>query len=362
MQDGSADVPLGRKRAAVRQEKGRRVSPERSNRTDTILLTAGLLLIGYLLGDVLLLVFAAVLIAVGLDGAARAISGRLPISRGWALVGVAALLGALIVGSVATTATRLILQFRQLTERLIDLAERLRAWLTEQGAMAVIERLEDEGVGLAGSARDMAGHVLSFGMSAVGVFSSLIILIVLTLFLAANPALYRGGAVRLVPPKRRVMVEETLSAIAHALRWWFLGQLASMALLGVTVGLGLFALGIELWFALAVLTALLTFIPFVGPLIATVPVVAVGFAEGVQTGVIVLVGYFVIQNIEGNVLVPMIQHKAVDLAPALLIAVQVLFSLIFGVVGLILAAPLTIVAMVAVQKLWVEHTLGEKVR
>jgi predicted PurR-regulated permease PerM len=68
----------------------------------------------------------------------------------------------------------------------------------------------------------------------------------------------------------------------------------------------------------------------------------------------------VIQNIEGNVLVPMIQQKAVDLAPALLIAVQVLLSLIFGVVGLILAAPLTVVAMVAVQKLWVEHTLGEK--
>ncbi|TVQ34062.1 MAG: AI-2E family transporter [Wenzhouxiangella sp.] len=69
----------------------------------------------------------------------------------------------------------------------------------------------------------------------------------------------------------------------------------------------------------------------------------------------------VIQSIEGNVLVPMIQQKAVDLAPALLISVQVLLGLIFGVVGLILAAPLTIVAMILVQKLWVEHTLGEQV-
>jgi predicted PurR-regulated permease PerM len=333
---------------------------ERSNRTDTVLLTAGLLLIGYLLGDVLLLVFAAVLIAVGLDGAARAIAGRLPISRGWALAGVAIGVAAIIVGSLTLTATRLVRQFRELSERMVDFAERLQAWLTELGAMVVIDKLEAGGDGIAGSATDVAGHVLTLGLTAVGAISSFIILIVLTLFLAANPALYRNGTVRLVPPQRRRMVEDTLSAMAHALRWWFLGQLASMALLGVTVGLGLFALGIDLWFALAVVTALLTFIPFIGALIATVPVVAVGFADGMQTGMIVLIGYSVIQNIEGNVLVPMIQQKAVDLAPALLIAVQVLFSLIFGVVGLILAAPLTIVAMVAVQKLWVEQTLGEK--
>lgn len=337
------------------------MSPERSNRTDTVLLTAGLLLIGYLLGEVLLLVFAAVLIAVGLDGAARAMAQRLPISRGWALIGVSLVIATIIVGSATLTATRLIGQFRELSARVVEFAERLQAWLTEQGAMEVIDKLENDGADFAGAAGDMAGRALTLGLSAAGAFSSLIILIVLALFLAADPTLYRNGTVRLVPPNRRGMVEDTLSAIAHALRWWFLGQLASMALLGITVGLGLFALGIDLWFALAVVTALLTFIPFIGPLIATVPIVAVGFAEGTQTGLIVLIGYLVIQNIEGNVLVPMIQHKAVDLAPALLIAVQVLFSLIFGVVGLILAAPLTIVAMVAVQKLWVEHTLGEKV-
>jgi predicted PurR-regulated permease PerM len=155
-------------------------------------------------------------------------------------------------------------------------------------------------------------------------------------------------------------VDDTLSAIAYALRWWFLGQLVSMLLLGVTVGLGLLVLGIELWFALAVLTALLTFIPFLGPLIAAIPIIVVGFAAGVETGIIVAVGYLVIQNIEGNVLVPMIQHKAVNLAPALLISVQVLLSLAFGVVGLILAAPLTVVAMVAVKKLYIEATLGDR--
>lgn len=330
-------------------------------RTDTILLTAGLLFLGYFLSEVLLLVFTAILFAVGLDGLARAVAGRLPVSRGWALAGIALGIAAILVGALGLSATRLVQQFQELQDRMVDFIEHVHTWLTEVGAIAAIEDMDDENGGLADAAGNMAGHVLTFGMSAVGAVTSIVILIVLTLFLAANPPLYRGGAVRVVPPDQRWIAEDTLSAIAHALRWWFLGQLVSMALLGVTVGLGLLALGIDLWFALAVLTALLTFVPVLGPLIATVPIVAVGFAEGTQTGLIVLVGYIAIQNIEGSVLTPMIQQKAVNLAPALLIAVQVLLGLLFGLVGLILAAPLTIAGMVAVQKLWVEHTLGEKV-
>jgi len=336
------------------------MGPDRRNRTDVILLTAGLLLLAYLLGPVLLLVFAAVLMAVGLDGASQAIARRSPVSRGWALVGVSVALAVLLVTALGLTAARFVRQFREIASTVTEFIENIQEWLENRAPGAL--PLEDGVSELAGSASELAGHIMHYGLTAIGAVASIIILIVLTLFLAANPPLYRGGLVRIVPPAHRAKIEDTLSALAHALRWWFLGQLASMALLGITVGAGLYVMGIEPWFALAVLTALLTFIPFLGPLIATIPIVAVGFAEGTQTGLIILVGYIVIQNIEGNVLVPMIQHKAVDLAPALLISVQVMLSLVFGVMGLILAAPLTIVAMVAVQKLWVEHTLGEEVR
>lgn len=337
------------------------MDPARRNRTDTILLIAGLLLIGYLLGSVLLLVFAAVLVAVGLDGMARAIARRAPVSRGWALAGVALGLGAVILGALGLSAARLVQQFSQVGETVVAFAIRVQEWLIAQGALGMMEEMEGDGGGLGGSAGDVAGQVVSYGMTAAGAATSLLVLVVLALFIAANPGLYRGGAVRLVPPAHRAVVQDTLSALAHALRWWFLGQLVSMVLLGLTVGLGLLVMGIELWLALGLLTALLTFVPFLGPIVATVPIVAVGFSEGTQTGVIVLIGYLVLQNLEGNVLGPMIQKKAVNLAPALLISVQVLLSVVFGVMGLILAAPLTIVAMVTVQKLWVEHMLGESV-
>jgi predicted PurR-regulated permease PerM len=327
-------------------------------RTDTILLTAGLLLLAYLLGHVLLLFFAAVLLAVGLDGLARAIARRLSISRGWALVSVSLCIMAFTIGALALSAVRLILQLGEVVETVIGFAQRLHVLLVSRGVMDVVK---DGGLDLASSAGDLAGTAMSWGVTAVGAISSLAVILVLTVFLVANPDLYRRGAVLLVPPGQRNLVEDTLSAVARSLRGWFLGQIASMALLGVTVGLGLFGLGIDLWLALAVLTALLTFVPFLGPLVATVPIVAVAFAQGSQTGLIVLAGYIVIQTIEGNFITPMIQQQAVDLAPALLIATQVLLSLVFGLPGLILAAPLTIVAMVMVRKLWVEHMIGENV-
>ena len=326
--------------------------------TATILLTAGLLLIAYLLGEVLLLVFASVVLAVGLDGLSNVLSRRLPVSRNWALAAASLVIFVSIFAVFGLSAGRLVQQLQQVGAAIVDFAEQGHAWLTEIGVM---REPEDGDNGLASSLREMSGQALDWGMTAVGAISSLIILMVLTGFLSANPDLYRSGAVRLVPPGKRELVQDTLSALAAALRWWFLGQLVSMAILGVTVGLGLFFLGVDLWLGIAVLTALLTFIPFIGPLIAAVPIVAVGFAAGMQTGWIVLIGYVMIQNLEGSVIGPMIQQRAVNLAPALLIAVQVLLSLVFGAMGLILAAPLTIVAMVAVQKLWVKHTLGEHV-
>ena len=333
-------------------------------RTDTVLLTAGLLLLAWLLGGVLLLVFAAVLIAVGLDGLANEVARRTSLPRGWSLVVVTAGVVVLLAGVGGLTMPQFIQQFSELRDSLVEFVEDAREYF---GTAAVqVEELlgdedddNDENAEMMGTFEDIVAQAAAWGMTTLGALSSLVVLIVLAMFLAADPALYRYGFLHLVPPARRELADNTLSALAYALRWWVLGQLVSMLLLGVTVGLGLLVLGVDLWLALGVLTALLTFIPFLGPLIAMVPIVIVGFAEGIETGIIVTIGYLVIQNVEGNVVVPMIQHKAVNLAPALLISLQVLFSVAFGVVGLILAAPLTVVAMVAVKKLYIEAALGD---
>jgi predicted PurR-regulated permease PerM len=328
-------------------------------RTDVVLLLIALGLLVWITAEVLFLVFAAVLLAIGLDGLACGLARHTPLSRGWALLVVflvivllVALLGMLVVPQVLE-------QIDKMWSQLTDFLERLAQQLAEYGWARQLLGGEQNPGDVADAAGGVAEQVAGAALAIAGAAASFVILLAITIFAAANPALYRRGFLKLLPAKFRDRVDDTLSVTAHALRWWFLGQLVSMVLLGVTVSVGLFFIGIELWLALGLITALLTFIPFLGPLIAGVPIVIVGFAEGAQIGVIVLVFYLLVQNIEGNFIVPLIHQRAVHLPPALLIGVQVLLGVLFGAVGLILAAPLTVVAMVGVKKLWVEDTLGE---
>lgn len=332
------------------------------HRTDKLLLLALLGVVVWLAGDVLLLVFAAVLLAVGLDGLATGLARRTPLQRGWAL----ALVVVLVTGTLALLGYLVLPQFLaqldDLWRTLLGFFERLRALAIERGWAEPLEALNNEQgqERLAELASTAAGYLASAVTGAAGALASLVVLTALTLFAAADPALYRRGVLKLLPRWRRARMDETLSHAAHALRWWFLGQIVSMLLLGVTVGVGLMLIGVELWLSLAVLTALLTFIPFLGPIIAGIPIVIVGFTAGTETGLIVLAFYLVVQNIEGNFVVPMIQHRVVNLAPVLLIAVQILMGLLFGAMGLVLAAPLAVVGMVMVQKLYVEDVLGDR--
>ncbi|SDB40308.1 Predicted PurR-regulated permease PerM [Desulfonatronum thiosulfatophilum] len=335
------------------------VADQRWFRTDRVLLLGALSLLIWLIGDVLLLMFASVLLAVGLDGLAAGIAKRTPLKRGWAL----ALVLVLLAGSLGLLGYLILPQFfaqvDDLWRTFMSFIERMQEKLSAAGWTETFLDLNEENgrEQLAEISQKVAGHLATATTMGLSAIASLIILLAITIFAAADPELYRRGVLRLFPVHRRQRLGETFSAIAHALRWWFLGQIISMLLLGVSVSLGLMLIGIDLWLSLGVLTAFLTFIPFLGPIIATIPIVIIGFAEGAQTGLIVLVFYLIIQNIEGNFIVPMIQHRVVNLAPALLISVQVAMGVLFGVLGLILAAPLTVVAMIMVKMLYVEDVV-----
>lgn len=328
-------------------------------RTDNILLVTALALFAWFTGDVLLLVFAGLLLAVGLDGLASSVKNWTPLSHGWALLVVMILILVFLAAVGMTVGTQFLGQLDQLRERLVDFADQFVAWLSQyQWAQQMMSDGEEQGTA-ADAASAIAQRAASAMLAILGVASSLVILLAIAIFAAANPGLYRGGVLALLPAGRRARVEEALAATGHALRWWFLAQIIAMLVLGVTVAVGLMIIGVDLWLSLGVLTGLLTFIPFLGPIIAGIPIVIVGFSEGLQTGIVVLVFFLVVQNLEGSFLAPLIQHRVVNLAPVLLISVQVLMSTLFGVMGLIMAAPLTLVAMVMVKKLYIEDVLGE---
>jgi predicted PurR-regulated permease PerM len=326
-----------------------------------VLLGVALALFAYVIAPVLLLVFAGVILAVALDGLAQLVARHTPLTRGWALLAISILIVALLAAFAWGMAPQVMAQFAELRETVIEIIEDAIDWLGNLGVTQMIDANAAGGdiVGATSTVMEVAAR---WGMSTLGAVASFFILLTIAGFIAADPGLYRGGLVRLLPQARRPLAEETLSSVAHALRWWFLSQIVSMLLLGVTVSLGLWVIGVELWLGLGVLTGLLTFVPYLGPLIAAIPILAIAFADSVQTGLIVGAFYLAVQNIESNIIVPWIQHKVVHLAPALAISAQVLLGLLFGLPGIMLAAPLTVVAMVMVQKLWLEATLGEETR
>ncbi len=341
-------------------QRGLEASAPRWRRTDVILLAAGIPVAIWMLSDVLIVVFFAVILAVGLDGVASALSRRSRLRRGWALLGVCIAIPALLAGAGAAALPQVVRQFGALRERLQTLTEALRHRFALDGWPGeLMANMEENGAQLVGGVNQLVTHLGAVGVSTLGGVVSTFVLVVLAGFLAADPALYRSGLLRLVPPARRPLIDATLAAAAHGLRWWFLAQLASMAILGGSVGLGLYLIGIEYWLSLALITALLTFVPYLGPVIAGVPVIAIGFTEGAEIGVIVLIFYLVVQNIESTLVLPLIYQKAVRLAPAVTISAQVLMGLWFGVAGLVLAAPLTVVVQVLVARLYLGAVLGE---
>lgn len=109
--------------------------------------------------------------------------------------------------------------------------------------------------------------------------------------------------------------------------------------------------------ALGLIAALLEFVPFVGPVLASMPASALGLTEGPGTAALVLGLYVLVQQIEGNIITPLVQQRTVDLPPAVTIFAIVTFGVLVGPVGILFAVPLAVVSYVLIQKLWMQDVL-----
>jgi len=307
--------------------------------------------------DVLLLVFGAVLVAVLLRALAEPVAHRTPLSDGWALVAVtfallvaiglsAALFGAEVRAQIAELADRLPQSWEGFQERLggSELGERL------------VSRAEDAAPGAGSVVSGLASVLTSF----VGGLADFLLIVAGGLYLAAQPGLYRHGVLLLFPADGpRARIADTLEASGAALRLWLLGQLVAMAFLFVLTGLGLWAIGLPAALALALLAGLAQFVPLIGPIVAAIPALLIALAEGWQVALWTLLLYVAIQQVESNVITPLVQRQAVSLPPAVTLFAVVAFGLLFGPLGVLFATPLAVVVMVAVKTLWVREALGE---
>ncbi len=311
------------------------------------------------LRSMLLLLFAASLVAVLLTALSGIIRRLLPIGHGAGLLAALALVLAVLGLAGYLFGAEVERQFQELARRLPAALAKAEAWLVEVG-------LRDDALEQLRRAAPTPGAVVDFVSGAFsilsGVLSAVGLAIVGGIYLAIQPRLYRNGLVQLWPPRLRSQVGETFDAAGRALRSWLTGQLFAMVVIGTMSAVGLWALGMPSWLALGLIAGIVQFVPLAGPILAAVPALLVALSQGPQMLLYVALLYIGIQQVEGNLLTPMVQREVSALPPALTIFTLVTFALLFGVTGVILAVPLTVVIYAVVGKLWVRDTLGEAVR
>ncbi len=311
---------------------------------------------------VLLVLFGATVLAVLMDGVSvwLARNVRLPRWLGLLLfillsLGVPVAVGWLLGARISS-------QFNQISQRASQGVNQVEGLLRQNDWTRPLVS-GDAFKGSSGSSlslRSIWNSTRSIFSTALGAVTNLLILAVTAIYLAVNPGFYRHHTLRLVPPERRARYGEVAARLGTTLRWWFVGRFASMAVTGTLTGLGLWIAGVPMALALGLIAGLLTFVPFIGPIVAAIPGLLVAWTQGRMTVLYALIVYVVAQALEGNLITPLIQKRTVAVPPALLISGQLLLGSLFGIWGVLWATPLIVVAMVVVQTLYLEDILHEK--
>lgn len=216
--------------------------------------------------------------------------------------------------------------------------------------------------GSTGEDYDMTERILSYLSFSASVIAAMVLIFVIAIYIAAEPKLYSEGFIRLFPIPRRKRVVQLMDEISITIQWWMVGQLCSMLILGTLATVGLWLLGVPYAIMLGALTAFMTFIPNLGPIIAAVPILLIALTAGVDTAIFTGIFYTVLQCIEGYFITPMIHHRAIDVPPVLIIVIQFLLYYLIGFLGVLLAMPLIGCMAVLVKRLYIQDILGDPLR
>jgi len=338
-------------------DDGPRGHPDAARRTAfAVLCVVALALLAWQLAEVLLLLFGGIVAGAALRSLSLPLQRRLHLGSGVAVALAVLLIAAAGVLIAWQIGDRMAEQFEKLRERLPQALDALTAWLNRHAVgLALLDLWREAKGGDVPWAR--VANAASLSLRAV---TSALLMLVLGIYLAADPALYRRGLARLLPARWRGPVDDALHSSGHALSRWLMGQAVSMAFVGSATAIGLALLGMPLALSLGVIAALLGFVPFFGAISSGLLVVVFAFVQGPTQALYAAALCLAIQQTENHLLIPLIQRWSVSLAPVLSILAAVIFGVLFGVAGVILAAPLMVVTVELVRRLYMEEVLGTR--
>lgn len=343
--------------------------PQTRQFTQRVLIVIGVVLAAALLAflviyeiDVIMQLFAAVLLAVflyGLAGWTRRYTG---FSNGVSVLLVSVVLLLLLALSIWLLAPSVSEQVKHLRNELPESARKASEFLSQYSlGRTIIEQLPSaEDVLQYVNNSSFISRVGGFFSTTLGAVANFFIIILLSVYLAAEPGLYVGGLTKLFPIEQREHVREILYKIVDTLGWWLIGKFGSMLAIGILTWIGLSIIGVPLSLTLGLIAGLLSFVPNFGPILSAVPAILLGFIDSPVKALYVIGLYILVQLVESNVVTPIIERRTVELPPALTIIFQLALGVLVGGLGLVLATPLLAVAMVLVQTVYIQDILGDK--
>lgn len=293
---------------------------------------------------VFLLAFAGLLLAVFLEFLASRLAAHTRISRGWSFAIVSIGIALLLVAAAWYSAPHVADQISQLIYGLPQFLTRVRDYISQRPWGGPLLTYLPSALASA----NLTGSIASVLFGVAKTLAAVVVIAVVGLYIGANPVLYEHGLLRLFG-EHSDLVRYVGQEVCYTLRWWVLGQLVPMGVLGFATWIGLRLMHIHLAFTLALFTGLMVFIPYIGSLIALVAAILVAAVQGAQQVLWVFLLYIGIHTAEGYLLTPLVQKRAVHVPPALTILSQVLMGLLLGFLGLALATPLTATLLVLVR-------------
>lgn len=313
--------------------------------------------------QVLLLAFAAVVFATVINQLVKLVQLKFKSNRQTAIAISVSLVLTFVIGFIALVIPPFVEQFQELIALIPTALEQLSQWnqwlsnILPQKLLAEVRGLESLGQNLQFWIDKLLSNFFDLFSGTLSLFLNFLLVVVITIMLLTNPTPYKQTFLLIFPAFYRHRVQLILKKCEKSLAGWAIGILFSMAVIAILSGIGLLALGIRLPLANCLLAGILTFIPNLGAILSVVPPVAMALLDAPWKALAVIVLYILIQQVETNILTPIVMQKQVSLLPAISLLAQVAFAVFFGILGLFLALPITVVAQVWLKEILVKDVL-----
>jgi predicted PurR-regulated permease PerM len=304
---------------------------------------------------VLVLAFAGAVIAIAVRALSLPLSRHAKLSERAATIVVLLVIFVALVGGSFLFGKQALAELSDLVQRIPTAIETVQSLLKSSPLGPLLGNL---GAALPSELASYLPGLTAATTGVLGFAGEALLVVFVAVYLAVDPGQYVRGFVDLLPSSTRGKVRSALGCAAHDVRKWLLGQAIEMACVALLSGVGLWLLGVPLAFALGVLAGALDFVPFVGPIAAAVVAVLIATAQSPMLGAYTILLFFLIQEVEAHLLVPLVQQWAASLPPVITLLAVFVFGLLFGLLGVLVATPLAVVLMSLTRSLYVGEVVA----